>query len=163
MSTVTVPPDTMVRVLRRGDLERVIAIDQMHAGSARRRFMERRLAAGERRPDDYVMVGVEHDGALVGFALGRLLHGEFGRFEPVAVLDAIGVDRGRQEHGYGHALMAGLLAAVRRKSVRRLHSQADWTNHGLLRFFDSTGFRLAGRVVLERGTAQAMNESGEDI
>jgi GNAT superfamily N-acetyltransferase len=141
----------------------VIAIDQVHAGTARRRFMERRLAAGERRPDDYVLVGVEHEQTLVGFALGRLLYGEFGRAEPVAVLDAIGVDRSSQDHGYGHALMAALLAAVRRKGVRRLHSQADWTNHGLLKFFDSTGFTLAPRVVLERGTAQSMDETGEDI
>jgi GNAT superfamily N-acetyltransferase len=163
MSTGPVSPDTTVRALRLGDLERVIAIDQAHAGTARRRFMERRLTAGERRPDDYVLVGAEHGGMLVGFALGRLLYGEFGRVEPVAVLDAIGVDRSSQEHGYGHALMAGLLAAVRRKGVRQLHSQADWTNHGLLRFFDSTGFKLAQRVVLERGTAQAMDESGEDI
>jgi GNAT superfamily N-acetyltransferase len=163
MSTGTVSEDTTVRALRLGDLERVIAIDQAHAGTARRRFMERRLAAGEQRPDDYVLVGVEHDGALVGFALGRLLYGEFGRVEPVAVLDAIGVDRSSQEHGYGHALMAGLLAAVRRRGVRQLHSQADWTNHGLLKFFDSTGFTLAQRVVLERETAQSMDESGEDV
>jgi GNAT superfamily N-acetyltransferase len=163
MSTVSAPPDTPVRALQRGDLERVVAIDQAHAGTARRRFVERRLTEGERRPDDYVLVGVEHDGVLVGFALGRLLYGEFGRVEPVAVLDAIGVDRSSQEHGYGHALMAGLLAAVRRKGVRQLHSQADWTNHGLLRFFDSTGFTLAPRVVLERDTAQAMDESGEDL
>jgi L-amino acid N-acyltransferase YncA len=163
MGTGAVSPDTTVRALQLGDLERVIAIDQVHAGTARRRFMERRLTTGERRPDDYVLVGVEHRGTLVGFALGRLLYGEFGRVEPVAVLDAIGVDRGSQEHGYGHALMAGLLAAVRRKGVRQLHSQADWTNHGLLRFFDSTGFKLAQRVVLERGTAEVLDESGEDI
>lgn len=163
MRTVTVSADTTVRALRLADLERVIAIDQANAGTARRRFLERRLTASERRPDDYVLVGVERDGALVGFALGRLLFGEFGRVEPVAVLDAIGVDPSSQEHGYGHALMAGLLAAVRCRGVRQLHSQADWTNHGLLKFFDSTGFTLAPRVVLERGTAEALDESSEEI
>jgi hypothetical protein len=34
--------------------------------------------------------------------------------------------------------------------VQSLQSQADWTNHPLLRFFDSSGFRLAPRLVLER-------------
>jgi GNAT superfamily N-acetyltransferase len=163
MGTGTLSPDTTVRALHVGDLERVIAIDQAHSGTARRRFMERRLAAGAQSPDEYVLIGLEHSGTLVGFALGRLLYGEFGRVEPVAVLDAIGVDRSSQEHGYGHALMAGLLAAVRRRGARQLHSQADWTNHGLLKFFDSAGFKLAQRVVLERGTAQSMDESGEDI
>lgn len=152
-----------VRPLRPDDLDRVIAIDRAHTGSARRRFMEKRLAASQATPEDFIFVGVERDGALVGFALGRVLHGEFGLVEPVAVLDAMGVDPRSQEHGYGHALMAGLLKVVRRKGARQLHSQAEWTSHGLLRFFDSMGFTLAPRVVLERSTAQSMTETGEEI
>ena len=80
MGTGAVSPDTTVRALRAGDLEQVIAIDQVHSGTARRRFMERRLAAGARRPDDFVQVGIEHRGTLVGFALGRLFD-EAGRFD----------------------------------------------------------------------------------
>ena len=163
MSKGPMSPDSTVRPLRLDDLERIIAIDQAHTGHARRRFMAKRLSAAQRCADDFILVGVERAGMLVGFALGRVLYGEFGRVEPVAVFDAIGVDPASQEHGYGHALMAGLLAAVRQKGVRQLHSQAEWTNHGLLKFFDSMGFTLARRVVLERSTSEAMTEIGTDL
>jgi len=163
MSTSSGSTELTVRPLRRADLERVIAIDAAHTGTARRRFMEKRLAAAESCPADYVLIGLETGGTLVGFALGRLLHGEFGRLEPVAVLDGIGVDRASERRGMGRALMAGLLAEVRRAGARQLHSQADWTSHGLLKFFDSLGFTLAPRVVLERDTARSLDEHGNEI
>ena len=163
MSKRPVPPVSSIRPLRLDDLERVIAIDKAHTGSGRRRFMERRLAAAQAAPDDFVQLGVERAGALTGFALGRVLHGEFGTVEPVAVLDTIGVDPASQGHGCGHALMNGLLDLLRSKGVQALHSQAEWSSHEMLKFFDSTGFTLAPRVVLERGTAQSMSEQGEEI
>jgi len=163
MSKRPVPPVSSIRPLRLDDLERVIAIDKAHTGSGRRRFMERRLKAAQTAPGDFMQIGVECAGTLAGFALGRVLYGEFGMVEPVAVLDAIGVDRASQEQGCGHALMAGLLELLRSKGVQTLHSQAEWTSHGLLKFFDSTGFVLARRVVLERGTAQSISEQGEEI
>jgi N-acetylglutamate synthase-like GNAT family acetyltransferase len=163
MNTASLSPDLMVRPLRRADLERVIAIDQAVVGAVRRRFMERRLTAAEHRPDEHLFVGVERGGILAGYALGRVLHGEFGRVEPVAVLDAMGVDPDSRDHGCGHALMEGMLAVLRHKRVTRLHSQADWTSHELLKFFHSMGFTLAQRVVLERDTSQALAESGDEI
>ncbi len=163
MTTVSPSPELTVRPLRGSDLERVIAIDQAVVGIVRRRFMEKRLTAAELRPDDYLFVGVERAGLLVGYALGRLMYGEFGRVEPVAVLDAMGVDPVNRDHGCGHALMEGMLAVLRHKGVRQLHSQADWTSHGLLKFFESMGFKLARRVVLERSTLQALVESGDEI
>jgi ribosomal protein S18 acetylase RimI-like enzyme len=163
MNKRLVPPSLKIRPLRFDDLERVIAIDKAHTGGARRRFMEKRLAAAAAAPDDFVQVGVERAGTLAGFALGRVLYGEFGMVEPVAVLDAIGVDPASQERGCGHALMDGLQEQLRSRGVQALHSQAEWTSHGLLEFFDSTGFTLAPRVVLERSTMQSMSEQGEEI
>ena len=163
MSQRPLPPLSSVRPLRPDDLERVIAIDKVYTGSARRRFLERRLAAARAAPGDFVQVGVERAGTLAGFALGRVLHGEFGMVEPVAVLDAIGVYPASQEQGYGHALMAGFLHVLRSKGVQAVHSQAEWSSHGLLKFFDSTGFTLAPLLVLERATAQSMSEQGEEI
>jgi len=163
MSKRPVSPVSGVRPLRPDDLERVIAIDKALTGSARRRFMEKRLMAAQAAPDDFVQLGVERAGTLTGFALGRVLHGEFGLVEPAAVLDTIGVDPASQGQGCGHALMDGLLDLLRSKGVQALHSQAEWSSHGMLKFFDSTGFALAPRVVLERGTAQSMSEQGEEI
>ena len=148
---VTAPP-------RVEDLERMVAIDRAHTGRARLRFYEKRLLAAEIQPQEFIHVGVRHDGELVGFVLARLLRGEFGRDEAVAVLDVLGVDRGSRERGYGHVLMDGLIDAMRRRGVRLVQSQADWTAFELLKFFASTGFGLAPRLVLERSVTVPLAE-----
>lgn len=163
MAKLSAKPDHDVRPLRADDLERMIAIDRAHAGRPRRRFFEKRLAAANANPDDYIHVGVSSDGKLMGFVFARVLHGEFGREQAIAAFDVIGVDPEHEEHGFGHALMQGLTTAMRDKGVRLLHSQADWTNHGLLKFFDSTGFKFAPRLVLERAVAEPLMEPTDEV
>ena len=51
---------------------------------------------------------------------------------------------------------------MRQKGVQSLQSQADWTNHALLRFFDASGFGLAPRLMLERSVLTPLAESIED-
>lgn len=158
------PTDASIKVrrLRPDDLERTIAIDQAHTGRSRRRFFEKRLDAARKHPDDFIHVGVTRDGALAGFAFARVRQGEFGRDEPSAALDLIGVHPGSEEHGLGRVLMQALMQAMRDKGVKRLHSQADWTEHRMLKFFGSTGFKLAPRLVLERAVAEPITEPAED-
>ena len=55
-----------------------------------------------------------------------------------------------------------LTKVMRQKGVQSLQSQADWTNHGLLRFFDSSGFALAPRLVLERSVLTPLAETIDD-
>jgi ribosomal protein S18 acetylase RimI-like enzyme len=162
MSTAAATADNTVRPLRPTDLERVIAIDSAHVGEPRRRFFEKRLAHAQRHPEDIVHVGVVRKGALVGFAFARILRGEFGREQASATLDAVGVEHDSREHGVGRALMDGVTKVMRQKGVQSLQSQADWTNSGLLRFFDASGFRLAPRLVLERSVLTPLAESPED-
>jgi ribosomal protein S18 acetylase RimI-like enzyme len=139
-------------------LDRVVAIDRAHTGSARRRFFEKRFAAAQKSPEDFIMLGVMRGGALRGFLIARVLHGEFGREEDVAVLDAVGVDTESQDRGIGHTLMDELITTLRQKGVRSLHSQAKWVNHDLLRFFETSGFELAPRFILERPVAERLSE-----
>jgi len=139
-------------------LDRVVVIDRAHTGHARRRFFERRFAAAQARPEDFIMLGVMRGGALRGFAIARVLHGEFGREEDVAVLDAVGVETESQDRGIGHTLMDELVAALRQKGVRSLHSQAKWVNYDLLRFFEASSFELAPRFTLERSVAERLSE-----
>jgi len=147
---------------RADDLERMVAIDWAHTGQSRLRFFEKRLRAAELHPRDFVHVGVRHKGALVGFAFARLLHGEFGRDDTVAVLDVLGVEPGSQDLGFGHALMDSLVDAMRQRGVRLMQSQAEWTAFDLLKYFASTGFRLAPRLVLERSVAVPLDEPDDD-
>jgi ribosomal protein S18 acetylase RimI-like enzyme len=139
-------------------LDRVVAIDRAHTGHARRRFFEKRFAAAQARPEDFIMLGVMRGGALRGFAIARVLHGEFGREEDVAVLDAVGVETESQDRGIGHTLMDELVAALRQKGMRSLQSQARWVNYDLLRFFEASGFELAPRFILERSVSDRLSE-----
>ena len=162
MNTAAANSGNAVRPLRPADLERVIAIDSADMGEPRRRFFEKRLSHAQQHPDDFVHVGVARSGALVGFAFARILRGEFGRAPTVATLDAVGVEHDSRKHGVGRALMDGLTKMLREKRVQSLQSQTDWTNDALLRFFDSSGFRLAPRLVLERSVAAPLAEPIED-
>jgi L-amino acid N-acyltransferase YncA len=147
-----------VRPLSPADLERVIAIDSAHVGEPRRRFFEKRLAHAKQHPDDFMQVGVARNGKLLGFAFARILRGEFGRDQAIAILDAVGVEYDSRERGVGRALMQGLTEVMREKKVQSLQSQADWTNHALLRFFDASDFKLARRLVLERSVDAPLKE-----
>jgi GNAT superfamily N-acetyltransferase len=162
MSNAAATKDNNVRPLRSNDLERVIAIDSAHVGEPRRRFFEKRLAHAEQHREDFVHVGVARDGVLVGFAFARILRGEFGREQAMATLDAFGVERSSQDRGVGRALMNGVTEVLRRKGVQSVQSQADWTNHVLLRFFDASGFGLAPRLILERSVLTPLAEPAED-
>jgi len=161
MSNAAVTMDNNVRPLRSTDLGRVIAIDSAHVGEPRRRFFEKRLAHAEQHREDFVHVGVTRDDVLVGFAFAHILRGEFGRERATATLDALGVERNSQDRGVGRALMNGLTEVLRRNKVQSLQSQAAWTNHALLRFFDASGFDLAPRLILERSVLTPLAEPVE--
>lgn len=159
MGNAALKMETGVRRLRPADLEQVIAIDSHHFGEPRRAFFEKRLAQARRHPDDYVQVGVDRSGVLAGFAFARILRGEFGRDRAVATLDAVGVMVSSREQGLGHALMDGLSSALQEAGVQSVQSQAAWTSHALLRFFDACGFNLAPRLVLERSVLTPLPET----
>jgi len=155
--------DRFSRPLVVDDVERVIAIDRDRGGQSRQHFFEKRFAAAKARPDDFIHIGVEQEGLLRGFAIARVHRGEFGFERAVAVLDAIGVESESRERGIGQLLIRELGEIMRRRGVRTLQSQADWTNHEVLRFFAAAGFKLAPRLTLERPVAAALDEMSEEI
>jgi ribosomal protein S18 acetylase RimI-like enzyme len=158
MSNAATNTEIEVRRLRPTDLEQVIAIDSHHFGEPRRAFFEKRLAHAREHPGDYLQVGVDRNGILVGFAFASILRGEFGRDQAIATLNAVGVMVSSREQGVGRALMDGLSRALRQEGVQSLQSEAYWTNHALLRFFDACGFSLAPRLVLERSALTPLPE-----
>jgi GNAT superfamily N-acetyltransferase len=151
-----------IRSLYPDDLERIVAVDRVHTGRSRRRFFEKRFAYAAAHPDDFVQIGLIRDGVLRAFAIARLLRGEFGREDIVAVLDVLGVERESRAQGLGQALINRLIEIMRQKGVRSLHSQAAWNDHQLLRFFDAAGFRLSPRTILDRSLADPLVESVEE-
>lgn len=143
------------RALAPGDLESVIAIDGAHLGRTRRVYFERRLAAAQRRPELHAQFAVEHDGALAGYVLGRVLTGEFGRSTPAMRLEQLSVKPDLQGHGLGAALGAALENDARRRGLRELRTASIWREHGMLRYLDSCGWSLGRNFVLECALAES--------
>ena len=162
MATALAPLNGIVRSIDANDLERVVAIDRAHTGHSRQRFFEKRFACAATHPEDFVQIGLMQGGSLRGFAITRLLRGEFGREAVVAVLDVLGVEVESQDRGVGQTLIERLVKIMQQKGVRSLHSQASWVNHQLLRFFDTTDFRLSPRMVLDRSVAEPLIEPVEE-
>lgn len=150
------------RSLKPADLAAVVAIDAALAGRVRRDYFERRLAAAQRDPARHLQVGVEEGGTLAGFMLGRILEGEFGRSEPEARLEALGVRVASQGRGIGQALAAAFEREAARRGVGQIRTAALWRQHELLRFLDRCGFALAPAHVLERGTAEDLSPLERD-
>ncbi len=152
-----------LRLLVAKDIDRVIAIDRGNAGRVRRHFFEKRFAAAEAHPEDFIHLGMEEDGVLCGFAFARLLRGEFGREQITAVLDAIAVAAESRQRGIGRGLMRELVKQLRALGVRTLHSQAEWSDAELTRFLAATGFKLAPRVALERPMTAPLVERSDEV
>ena len=141
--------DVVVRTLSDRDLGRLVKMDQAWVGRNRSRYLEdklkRALGAGVQ-----VSLGAEIDGTLVGALLGAVQYGEFGRAEPVAVLDTILVDPDFTGRGLVGALMQQLeknLAALR---IERLRTEVAWTETRLMSYLAHEGFVPVPRLVLEK-------------
>lgn len=138
-----------VRRLRPGDLERVVALDELITGHERRGYFEHKLQTNLLDSSVEVSLGAEIDGILVAFLLARVWTGEFGATEPVAVLDTLGVQPAFQHRGIGEALLDQLATNLRGLGVSTLRTEVAWDGFELLRFFHRRGFRPAARLCLD--------------
>src|SRR3974390_518338 len=73
------------------DLNDIVAIDASLTARSRRMYYQRRLDGSRTDPGHHIQLGIEQGGRIAGFMIGRLLEGEFGRSEPAARLEALGV------------------------------------------------------------------------
>lgn len=138
-----------LRPLEAKDLDAVVDIDAAFTGRRRHGFFDRRLKAALNNPKDFIYVGACVDSKLGGYALVRLLGGEFGR-DSAAMLDAIGVNPKMKGSGIGRALLSGIEDVMRHKQVTELQTKTEWTNADLLGFLAHAGFNRAPRLVLKR-------------
>jgi len=141
-----------LKVLTTDDLDAVIAIDKANSGTSRRGYFTKRIEAVTERPKDFVFVGLHIDGKLAGFALAKLVEGEFGKAGASASFDAIAVSPEFQGKGAGQQLLTGVEDILRSKSVSSVTSQVDWSNQTMIGFLAKAGYALDTRSVLVRST-----------
>ena len=97
-----------IAVLSQADIDGVARIDRRHTGRDRRGYLCRTVAEALADSALRVSLAARIDHALAGYVMARLDYGDFGRAEPVAVIDMIGVDPLRAHQGVGRAAVAAL-------------------------------------------------------
>jgi ribosomal protein S18 acetylase RimI-like enzyme len=139
-----------VRTMVEGDLRALITIDRRITDRDRSAYFERKVAEALHESDVRVSLVAERDGAVVGFVMARVDFGEFGRVEPTAVMDTIGVHPDYRDFGVGRALMSQLLINLMTLRVEHIRTEIDWRQRDLLAFLDRCGFRPAQQLCFQR-------------
>lgn len=139
-----------VRSMTADDLDALIRIDRRITGRDRRAYYEAKLAETLEESGIRVSLVAEFEGRPIGFVMARVDFGEFGRTEPEAVIDTIGVDPLYTHLDIGHALLSQLLVNLAALQVERVRTIVAWNQFGLLSFLERCGFAPAPRLALRR-------------
>jgi ribosomal protein S18 acetylase RimI-like enzyme len=129
-----------VRAMKESDLTGIITIDRRITGGDRSTYFQERLIEALYESDVRVSLVAEREGRPIGFIMARVDLGEFGRFEPTAVLDTIGVDPDCRSQGVGRALLSQLLVNLSTLRIERVRTEIDWRDRELMGFLEHCGF-----------------------
>ena len=149
-----------VRSMQPEDLDTVIRIDAKFTGRDRRDYYQAKLHEMLSESGVRASLLAEVDGLPVGYIMARVDYGEYGRTEPVAVIDTIGVHPGFGHHGVASALMSQLLVNLGALHVESVRTNVTWNNFSLLSFLGRTGFAPAQRLALTRPTKVTASSAG---
>ena len=141
--------EAKIRPAATADLLAVASIGEESGLPAQNRYFETKLTAARNNPAKNLFVVADVGGRVQGFMLGNLYRGEFGIDEPRGVIDVFAVRESQQHKAIGSAIMAFLLARVRKLNVRHMETLSRWNNWPLLQFYEYVGFRPSFRVNLE--------------
>jgi len=135
-----------VRSLERADLDEIVRIDRRIMDRDRRAYIGR--VVDEALLDSAIRVSLvaHQDGSATGYIMASVDFGDFGRTEPVAVIDTIGVDPGFTGAGIGTALLSQLFVNLKALRVERVTTVVARDNFGLLAFFNRAGFGPCQRL-----------------
>jgi predicted N-acetyltransferase YhbS len=135
-----------VRLLTAKDLDAVAKIDRAITGRDRRAYMQHALDEALRESGVRISLAARIDGHVAGFVMARADLGDFGRTEPVAVIDTLGVAPEYAHHGVGHALLSQLFLNLGALRIERVETVIDRQAFGLLGFFYDVGFAPGQRL-----------------
>ena len=135
-----------VRSMTPADLDAIARIDGGITGRQRLDYIAARLAEALADGGVRVSLTARCDDAIVGYLMARADLGDFGRTEPVAVIDTIGVDPAFAHRGIGRALLSQLFANLDALRVERVETVVPQRNLGLLAFLYKAGFVPSQRL-----------------
>jgi ribosomal protein S18 acetylase RimI-like enzyme len=139
-----------VRAMEPGDLADIMRIDRGITGRDRLDYMKHKLSEAMHGSAIRVSLTARLDGVVAGFLMAGVDLGDFGRTEPVAVLDTIGVDPGYAHRGVGHALLSQLFANLGALRIERVETVVAPHDLKLLWFLYGVGFGPSARLPFVR-------------
>ena len=139
----------VVRSLAEGDAEAIARIDATLTGRSRSVFFKKRIESALQVPGVSLSQVAEFEGSIVGFLLASVDYGEFGTLDPVATLDAIGVDPKQQRLNVASALYQQLTQNLKGLAIDRVRTEVHWKQWDLLGFLQRNGFEQSPRISLE--------------
>lgn len=142
-----------IRTMVPADVREILRIDRAITAGDRSAYIEALLAEAMQDSGIRVSLAGRVDGAIVCFAMARADLGDFGRTQPVAVLDTIGVDPEYAHRGLGRALVTRLLDDVAQLQVRRVETLVKLADIDLLGFFQNVGLLPSQRLSFVRPIA----------
>jgi GNAT superfamily N-acetyltransferase len=139
-----------IRAMKESDLPGIIAIDRRITAADRSAYYKETLIEALYESDVRVSLVAERDDRVIGFIMARVDLGEFGRFEPTAALDTIGVDPDCRSQGVGRALLSQLLVNLGTLRIERVRTEIDWRDHELIDFLAHCGFLPSPELCFDR-------------
>jgi len=133
-------------VLAEKDIEGAARIDSRHTGRDRRGYLCRALREALGDSAVRVSLAARVDGGIAGYLMARVDYGDYGRAEPAAVIDTVGVDPLRARQGIGRALLAQLLMNLAGLGVEKVETLVEPGRLELLGFFHRAGFGPSDRL-----------------
>lgn len=142
-----------VRTLSAKDLENVVRVDRHITGRERGAYVKHALDEALRESGVRISLAARIDDVVCGYIMARADLGDFGRTEPVAVLDAIGVSPEYAERGVGRALLEQLFLNLEALRIERVETVVEARALDLLGFFHGAGFAPAQRLAFVKPIA----------
>lgn len=139
-----------VRTMSRADLADIVRVDRRVTGRDRSAYIEHKLAEAMDDAAIRVSLTARLDGQVVGFLMARADLGDYGRTDPVAVLDTIDVDPAWGHHGVGAAMLSQLSINLRALNIERVETIVAPQDFGLMGFLYAQGFAPSQRLAFVR-------------
>ena len=140
----------VMRVLKRGDLDAVVALDQLVSKQQRREYYERKFESVlDAKRNLNASIVCEIDGKVVGFLMGDVYFGEFGIPEASATIDTLGVHPDQQQHGIASEMLDQFMMNMKVGGVKKVYTLVNWDDFALEKFFSRNRFAPSKRVNLE--------------
>jgi ribosomal protein S18 acetylase RimI-like enzyme len=130
-----------------------VRIDRAITGRDRHDYMKQQLSEAMQESALRISIVARRDGMVSGFLMARADLGDFGRVEPVAVIDTVGVHPDCAHRGIGRALLSQLFVNLGALRIERVETVLAKRDFGLLGFLYDAGFGPSQRLPFVRRLA----------